>query len=705
MNELQKNLIIIDITDYEHIVLDATQKLSSIKCNGTLLVKNPSTKSRLWNLSCDLKETVNTNLSKIINVGSVNPSQQFKQDYQIQNIKEPTLQVEEIFDIERDIPSAVNNAFLYENTNNCNLKLNLDNPLDKPFTEIIVTRDLPKIFQDVEIKTPSVGSAELAEQDGKRVLIWKVNNLPAREKAILEVHLEIIPKERVDHSLGAMKVDYLVDNHILTMINPVIRGLTDSMSGVEREEGSRPGTWDCNLEFINDSEFKVRLEKAVVSHAIPTGAEIIVSETPNIELGPDQAWDHDFNIDTPNVPDLESEIIFTPLFEVITRLIGVINKDPTYYKVLSAEVTKTIDPPEVPAYANTDMQITNTIPNMGTSPIDSLEIVDEIPEDFIPPDLSDIRLIVKNNVDTKECQERSEYIEKIEIDPADTSPDKKHVITIKLKCMANELPPNAQLEMKYPLKAKNPKPEVRYNTPIVIKANAPIKGKEFVISPPEEPVIGIKYIKRKLKTLKSIKPGLNEGEFDISVRIQNKGEIELENIEVRETIPGGFSLSETKFDLPYEIVDEGTDKELVLNIEVLQGNESINIQYMCSGQGNYPRSEPTVIVKGRESAGNSTEAKKDAMKAGEMPKASVPEHKKGLINDIFREINKALEDGIEGSKLAEMIEEMRDRLPPGPVLHQLMQYAKELKEHTKFIVGDFKDKVVKKIQEFQTKYE
>ncbi|MHA1763486.1 MAG: hypothetical protein ACTSYC_06980, partial [Promethearchaeota archaeon] len=306
--------IIIDITDNENIVLDATQQIKSIKCNGTLLVKNPTKKSRLWNLTCDLKETVNTNLSKILNIGTINPGQEFKQEYQIQNIKEPSIKVEEIFDVEREITDLVNNAFLNENVNKCSLKIIISNPLDNPIENIKVTRELPKIFQEIEIKTPNHGTAEIKEQDGKRFALWEFNNLGAREKASLEIHLNVTPTERKDISLGALTVEYLINNRILTIINPLIRGLTDSMSGVERDEGARPGTWDCTVEFINDSEFKVRLEKVQVSHKIPTGSEVIVSESPNIDLNPEQSWSHDFNIDSANVPELESEISFTPLF-------------------------------------------------------------------------------------------------------------------------------------------------------------------------------------------------------------------------------------------------------------------------------------------------------------------------------------------------------------------------------------------------------
>ncbi|MHA1526516.1 MAG: hypothetical protein ACTSQD_05750, partial [Promethearchaeota archaeon] len=289
------------------------------------------------------------------------------------------------------------------------------------------------------------------------------------------------------------------------MIAPVVRGETDSMSGVTRDEGTNPGTWDCNVEFLNDSEFKVRLEDVKVTHKIPTGSETVVSETPNIELEPDKSWDNDFPIDSTNVPELESEIVFTPLFIVITRIIGEIVKEPTYYHVLSAEVHKAINPPEVAAYANTEMNIVNTIPNKGTSTFDTLEIIDEIPPDFIPPLTKEIKIEVKNPEGVVAIQERTEFVEKLEIQPDDQNPDSKHIINIKLKALQKEVPANSEVIVSYPLLAKNPKPEVRYNTPVEIKANVPIRGKDFVISPPEEPVVKIKYVARKLKTLKSVK--------------------------------------------------------------------------------------------------------------------------------------------------------------------------------------------------------
>jgi len=118
----------------------------------------------------------------------------------------------------------------------------------------------------------------------------------------------------------------------------------------------------------------------------------------------------------------------------------------------------------------------------------------------------------------------------------------------------------------------------------------------------EIPNIKIKYVKRKLKTLKSIKPGMMEGEFSINLHIQNKGSVELENIILKDKIPKGFNLAD--FTPPegvkHEVIKTDEESELQLKIPELKGSESIKINYKCAGMGDYPRYEPEVIVQGKE---------------------------------------------------------------------------------------------------------
>ena len=699
----QNNLVIVDITESEHIILDGSSTLKEITGNGKLVVKNPTQRSRLWNMICDVKENVNTSIeTKELSAGTLNPSQEFIKEYEIRDLKEPCLKVEEIFDTERSDPNKVNNTFLYLNDNKGKLKLILDNPLDVPILEIKVVRDMPDFIQEIELPKPRLGVLSLKVEDGKRILSWEIPSLDLKTKTELEIPFTVNMKERTEQSLGVLNVKYLVNNYKLTMMNPEARGLTDSMSGIDRDESSTPGKWDCNVEFINESEFQVRIEDVKVAQTIPTGTETVVSQTPNKVIDPEESWDFDFQVEAKDVPELSSAIGFTPLYVVIPRVIGDITKESTIYPVLSATIDKAINPPEVDAYANTDMTIVNTIVNDGSSVINKIFVTDDLPNDFIPPLLKEIKITV-GDID---MSSRKEYVRKISLEPNDQSPDTSHQIICDLSNLKDEFVPKKKMIVSYPLKARNPRPptETKYMTPVKIEVNSPVEGKFFVKSPDEEPEIKIKYVKRKLKTLKSIKPGLTEGEFSISVRVQNKGDVELENLVVKDIIPTGFSL--TEFTPPagatHKVVSAGDKSELQVNIVEIKGGSSVSINYNCTGSGDYPRSEPKILVLGRggvDSDGGSSKPDTGVQKA------HVADSQAGKLHDIFIDIYKAVDQAPTGTKLGDILEKKRDVLPPGPVLHQILAFAKEMKAlGDKIIVGSTADDVLNKLKEFKNKY-
>ncbi|UCC19682.1 MAG: hypothetical protein JSV62_16545 [Promethearchaeota archaeon] len=703
---MSENLVIIDITDRERLVLDGSQDLKEITGNGTLIVKNPTQRSRLWNLLCNVKENVNTSIeSKELTIGTLNPTQEFTKEYEIKDLKDSSLKVQERFDTDKSDSGKVNNAFLYKMDNKCSLKLTLSNPLNLPILDIKLKREMPEFIQEIEMRNPSDGEALLKEEDGRRMLAWELTSLEAQSTAELEIFFTVNIKELNPQELGVLTINYVINNYKLTMMNPEIRGLTDSMSGIDRDEGSQPGMWDCNVEFINESGFQVKLEDVKVSQTIPTGAETVVSQTPDRVLNPDESWDFDFQVEAKDVPELSSEIGFTPLYVVIPRVIGEIVKESTIYKVLSATIDKAVNPPEVDAYANTDMTIINNILNDGSSPINKLFLSDEVPPDFIPPLVKDIKILL-GDID---ISSREEFVQKILIDPSDQDFSHKHHIFVELFNLSNQFLPSKQMAISYPLLARNPRPptETKYATPVRIEINSPVEGKSYIRTPEEEPELKVRYVKRKLKTLKSIKPGLSEGEFSIGVRVQNKGDVELENVLVKDIIPTGFSL--TEFTPPagatHEVVQIGDLSELHVRVTEISGGASVSINYNCSGTGDYPRSEPVVIVEGR-GTGDSSSQSVAPQADTQTPSAHVKDSQAGKIHDLFIEFYKAIDRAPTAQAFGDILEGRRDELPPGPVLHQILAYSKQLKNYgDKIIVGSLYDEVMNKLKEFKSKYD
>ena len=688
--------IIIDITDEEKPVLDGAHNLKEIPGTGKIVVKNPSEKSRLWNAIIDLKETVNTDAEKVMEMGIVNPGKEFETTYTIENLERPSLKLKETFDTNREKPDKVNNVFLFNQTNPSRLTIELTNRVDRPISDIKVIRNIPDFVEKIEPPTAEVGEVDV----NKDKVVWTVNSIQPQSTATLHLDLKAVIDSVDEKELGETIVKYLVNDHQLTMMDPEIRGLTDSLSGVTTDESATPGKWDCNVEFINDSEFQVKLEDVKVAHKVATGDETIVSESPNQTLDSDESWDKDFQVESQNVPELKSSIEFTTLFKVITRVHGVINKEDTIYPVINAKVEKSINPPEVNAYANTDMEIENTVINTGTAAIDTLTITDELPEDFVPPEIKDLKLRLLGENETIEIHNQKQYVKKLDVTPPDLSPETSHTLTIELMKLADEFKADTEFKLIYPLLAKNPKPDNKYMTPIEIAANTEVPGKNFVTVEKSEPEIEIKYVKRKLKTLKSIRPGASEGEFDISIRIQNKGDVELENVVMEDQIPAGFDVSNL---FPEEINYEVSENKLKVHIDELSGNDSLSIKFTCVGSGEYPRTEPRVIVKGRSAA-----PKKETPSSG--PDLSTSEDTspklEGDLYDLFESLYNKVDQVVSAEKLGSAIENIRDSLPPGPKLHEFMEYARELNElGEEKVIGDLKDEVESKLETFQKSFE
>lgn len=76
----------------------------------------------------------------------------------------------------------------------------------------------------------------------------------------------------------------------------------------------------------------------------------------------------------------------------------------------------------------------------------------------------------------------------------------------------------------------------------------------------------------------------------------------MENILIREIIPSSFNLTEftPSEGATHEVVQIGDQSELHVNVAEIKGGSSVVINYNLSGSGDYPRSEPVVIILGKD---------------------------------------------------------------------------------------------------------
>lgn len=684
----QQGKILIDIHEKEQVLLDDSpaSNLASIEAAGLLKVVNTSEQSRLWNLKLDVGETDKTNLPKNHEQKALEAGQEWELSYEIAD-PSSLLKVQEVVDVSKDT-EHVDPYFVYGANDEAQITLTLTNVTDKDIQDIQVTKTIPKFLKVLEKGVVTAGTTEINKDEG--VFTWTLDLLKAQDSASATFSGMTVVDTVDPRSAEPLHLTYKSEDAIHSRLAPSISALTHTMSGVETDESDQPGKWECEVEFLNESEFYITLNSAKVVTPIATGEETLVDLAPEAEISPDKSWTHEFLVDAPNVPKLNPSFEFTANHFVHRKITGRIDKPATVYTVLRCEVAKNIDPPTVDAYANTNMTITNTISNVGTAPVDTVKILDEIPEDFELPAPEDINCVIGDvKLDTTKIQ--------ISITG--------RVIEIAAKDLVAIFLPQKDLVVTFPLVARNPRPENTYATPLKVTSNTKPWGTLY--SSEVSPEIGIRYVKRKIRTLKSVSPGAGEGEFMVKLRLRNKGDVELEKIRVRETMPAGFRITSFR---PKNLVpaeqQEGDHTVLVWDIDRIDPDDDVRISYTTQGAGEYPRTEPQVDVGVEESDESSATGPASPATSASPPAAKDAPTNVGLLADIFNQIERKIQHGMLMHDVANEIEQLRDKLQEAGqsmvAIREIGMYAREIqKGENNSCVGDRQTEVLAKVAKWR----
>jgi len=707
MSEEKKEKIIVDIEEHESTKIDGKNNIVEISGKGTLSVKNPSQESRLWNLDLKIDDLDFTNLPAEESNEALEPGSSWDFDYEVENLKEPILQLKEVFDTSKDEEGVNQNFVKLIGKDPASINITLTNVSEKSIQDIELKKVVPAYLTNVKILKTAPGEANF-DMDSKN-LIWNIKKLGAEKTA--ELLVEGIPeiKDSSIKSGNEVDVTYTSDMNQRSKIQPSIEALTDTMTGIDKEEDdSKPGWWNCEIEFENESDFEVTVKSLIVTKPDSLGGDDIVNISPADVVPPHEFWTHDFSVESPSVPTINTKLDFTANFEVPTRIIGQIKKEASTFEVLETSVKKVIDPPKVKANANTNMQITDTITNEGTAPIDKLSFQDKIPKDFEAPGYEQIKSHIENAQGGEVAVLGKQYAT-LALNPEDKEVGTPHEINIAFKNMEEVFKPGHKLVVSYPIIARNPQPNTRYETPVHTKSYTKVKGPAYEDTTPEMPVIGIKYVKRKVKTAKSISPAGKEGAFRVAVRIDNKGGVELENIKMVETLPPGFNASNFKpKDMEPEFKKEDEGAKLIWRINRLDAGKRIKFKYIAEGSGEFPRTEPRVIIAEPESIKSAESAKSKAEQAPAVSEKDeeFKEKHAGPIHEIMTSLKDRLNQIMNAESAAAEIEKTRDEVissgKSSPVLHEFMTKARELKKlGNKMIVGSKLDALLKDIDNWE----
>jgi hypothetical protein len=484
-------------------------------------------------------------------------------------------------------------------TNNITFAIALNSFYDKSITDVKIVKDIPSEFTNVNIRSNSVGLANL---EGNQI-VWTIEELNPESTILMKFTADILVETLDAVKTGLIEVSYKAESSFtgglgIEKFDAYTRNKFN-IDMVERDE--EPGFWDCKLVFENPSEFFIELYDIDVHAPDSEGTNFItISEDMLPQLPAGAEWHSDqWEYESEEYPSFRRKLGFRVLSEFQTRVQSTISIEDVALVIASITGTVAYDLEElpseveeaerkvyyVPSYKDGDIPTIFTLENNGSAPLDEVKFTQkQFNNEFQPPKSEEIEVLWDGNP--------------IEVDPDDiTITDDS--IEIDLKDLKNKstgmFEPRSKIEVKYPIHAVSPPMDDSLETEVIYNANTYPIGQELEFIPETEdlPIIKVIHIRRKYRVGKEIIPTGTIGKYQVLLYYKNLGDMPLKDFTLQDRVPDNFEYGTFSTE-PTEITDEvGTDT-LKWEIEVLEQGDEIEFTYEISGTGEYRASDAQI---------------------------------------------------------------------------------------------------------------
>ncbi|MFX1294830.1 MAG: hypothetical protein ACFFD2_08250, partial [Promethearchaeota archaeon] len=478
---------------------------------------------------------------------------------------------------------ASNYFLIFSKENLIKFTIELENTTSSAIKAIHVKKYFTQDFYELEVKNNSKSNIKI---DLNQIL-WQIDELKPHEKVISTILTKILPTRKEIIGTGNIEVSFIQENSVIsgTKIED-FSAFSHAMHIIKKKEKDiEPNKWKCSLVFKNDSEFNMGLKSILILDKLKETKFIEQNFKSTMQkiISPGETFVTDpWEVENKIEPQFSRKIDYSVSY-VIERNSN-INIEPNFFDILDIQMKKTLSKVEIRSFEESELNNTIFIKNVGTVPINGILIKDVIPEDFLP-------LIAHSafKIHTSSGTSLSEYLEAI-IFPPDENPSKKHILKILINLIKFNsgffLMPNEFLEINYILKAVNPDYRKIYQFPLEIvlyytKTKESEQFQKVFIKLPQnqQPVIKIVHKRRNIEIGKEIYPGRSTDEFAISIVINNRGDTDVSDITITDTVPKAFEIVSSNLD--HNITDSDQDGcfTISFNIENIRSYQEKEIRY------------------------------------------------------------------------------------------------------------------------------
>lgn len=550
---------------------DGTRK--AVSGNGNISIFNNSIKDRIWdaNLQFSGSQFDNQEKENTINLGIFEPSSNKVLKYEIVNSDD----LPDLISINENIES-VSEEITHEKTDfteegkskgdNKKQHLLLLGKENKVKFIIDIVNVSNSILENIKFRKLFVNNFydlkfECSKSNEFRIVKnsveCNINSLNPGEKVKVFITAHIFPKKKENIKTGKIELTYNLASKVISGVKiNYFSAYSHAMHAIEKtERNDAPNHWECSLIFENHSDFKLKLNSILIydKNKSKKFLDLDFTTAGATVINPRGTYKTQvFDMIDEKEPKFSRKVDYSVEYKTESNSMITTRFDDSIFKIVNIVVKKKLPEEEIKSFEQTTLNSEIIINNQGTVPINGLRIVENIPEDFLPPqNTSDFALYNSSG--------------KIEINgikinsiPDDEDHSHEHTFEISINLETDTgksiINPEDYLELKYPLRAISPDYQKDYDFNAKVYAYYPMYEKSGVEGPngryilmndlisKDTSSLKISHVRRKLVIGKQIFPGRSNDEFAIYIVAKNGSNIKLNDVDITDAFPNSFKL-------------------------------------------------------------------------------------------------------------------------------------------------------------------
>ena len=572
------------LSETETSVLNPDGTIRKQIIEGELILRNSSKKHRAWDIEVHLESIESTDFGeKVSSVKELDPKEETAIPYTASGTRMLVLKESIDTDSSRNEESSL--SLVYSNSpQEVDIHIEIENVSPSPLYDVEVKRTIPESFI---LPDDSVYSIE------KDSVVWDIGRMNVGEKRNLSISAKINTESIEKINAGVTSATYSSEATVSRARFDRVSGSGRQFSYVNAEEDDRPGVWHCTCVFENKSSFVVSLSGATV-RLVGRDEPILDVSDIRQDVPPEGKWDSMVKrVESDDQPSFTQEIRFSILPRVSVQSSGTIELKEQQLTVLDAILQKRFDKSRIKSYISSNIETVITLENNGTSEINVLRVLDDIPGIFETPSVDDISVEIEGTELNGE-QYRIDVVNGTQLEDKHVSPDGDgHSLRMTIGTSAPlGLQPGKAVVIRYPLTAPDPSPRNQLLVaPIKVDFSSERFGPVATRMVERPPMISVVHKRRNISTGKEVFPGGKPGQYEIMLMFHNSSDSALDDLALHDIVPGTFTIEESivrsdkegerEASITKESARDGTQVTWAIG-RILQG-ERIEVLYTIQG--------------------------------------------------------------------------------------------------------------------------